>query len=133
MLSEVTTDLQDFNNQMAAKLQAPVFPTFGGYSCIFAEDSCSLKNRKPVSSFRPLTKFSLRTRLSDNAPVNLFPRTTSNANNYQWPFDTQSAGWEARTWTIPSILISDHVYLLHSGGLVPTPHPKSATRRAATQ
>lgn len=31
----------------------------------------------------------------DIAPVNFFPRnTTSNAGDFQWVFDTQSAGWE---------------------------------------
>lgn len=35
MRSGVTNDLQDFNNEMAAKLQATVFPSFGGYSVIF--------------------------------------------------------------------------------------------------
>lgn len=37
MHSGVTSDLQKFNNELAAKLQAPVFPSFGNYSKICAE------------------------------------------------------------------------------------------------
>ncbi|KAF7374111.1 Saposin B-type domain-containing protein [Mycena sanguinolenta] len=59
---EATTDLQAFNEQMASKLTAPIFPSIGNH---------------------------------DTAPVNEFARTTSNAaNNSQFVFDTQSAGWE---------------------------------------
>ncbi|KAJ7115438.1 sphingomyelin phosphodiesterase [Mycena epipterygia] len=66
--AEVTTDLRDFNAEMAAKLSAPIFPSLGNH---------------------------------DSAPVNAFARTTSNtANNSQWVFDTQSAGWEQ--WIKPS-------------------------------
>ncbi|KAJ7218481.1 sphingomyelin phosphodiesterase [Mycena pura] len=60
--AEVTTELRDFNAEMAANLTAPVFPSLGNH---------------------------------DSAPVNAFARTTSHtANNSQFVFDTQSAGWE---------------------------------------
>ncbi|KAJ6450148.1 sphingomyelin phosphodiesterase [Mycena sanguinolenta] len=60
--SEATTDLHAFDEQMASKLTAPIFPSIGNH---------------------------------DTAPVNEFARTTSNtANNSQFVFDTQSAGWE---------------------------------------
>jgi hypothetical protein len=37
MRSGVTSDLQKFNNELAEKLQAPIFPSFGNYFEICAE------------------------------------------------------------------------------------------------
>ncbi|KAJ7500301.1 sphingomyelin phosphodiesterase [Mycena galericulata] len=73
---EVTSDLEAFNAEMAAKLTAPIFPSIGNH---------------------------------DSAPVNSFARTTSHtANNSQWVFDTQSAGWER--WIGPTAAAEeDHI------------------------
>jgi len=106
MHSEVTSDLQDFNDEMAAKLQTPVFPTFGMYPVIGAKAyMLSHTHRKSVGALQIINKALTHTlHFSDVAPVNYFPRnTTSTANQFQWVFDTQSAGWKVRhgTYTTP--------------------------------
>ncbi|KAJ7895181.1 Metallo-dependent phosphatase-like protein [Mycena olivaceomarginata] len=67
--SGVSADLREFNAEMASKLSAPIFP--------------------------PLVSAAFLLLLGDTSPVNLFARSTSHtANNSQWVFDIQSAGWE---------------------------------------
>ena len=97
--SGVTSDLQDFTNEIAAKLQATEFPNFGGYSVIFTTGY--MLSETQTTSKRSQIVENMRTHhpeFSDIAPVNLFPRnTTSTASDYRWAFDTQSAGWEVHT------------------------------------
>jgi hypothetical protein len=93
----------------------PYFLLLVSIHLVFVQDTCSLKHRKPVSSFRSSMKFSLRTRLlkfSDTVPANLFPRTTtSDTSDYRWLFDMQSTGWEVRTGNLhQSLFLTVFIY-----------------------